>query len=264
MVIGKQSFDSIKSSKISNKESFSIQEFRGVKKINHNGHQYKDKAVKRSLKTEDIDPKEVYQFINKVKRSVKKHIKNMDFKIEEVEKISQSTRYFNHKVYDSMADGECFISFDLDNAYWQIMRRQGVISEDLYLEFRHKRKFRQLKQAVIGLILANVKVTYYQDGEFLNSVEEDNWQWKMIYKNVRYATYNVPLLLAKACNGEFISYNQDAIYVKDDKESVVTKYLKDNGFEFKKSLCVKVNDYKFNDAAKTVKVPAAPTKQTII
>ena len=160
------------------------------------------------------------------------------------------TRDFNYTEYNKLKDGEHFWMLDVNNAFWQMMYLLSIIPKDIYDNYKMNKEYRLLKQVAIGLVNAPKSATFIVDGKLLRdpfddrvaySVKEANMQWQTVYENVRHSCYNIPIDICNMLNGEYISYNQDAIFVRDCNLPTVQDYMNKHKIEYKKMLCKRID-----------------------
>lgn len=212
-------------------------------------------------KENELTNMEVGRFFMLVSKFVNEYIIRNDFEITDIKRETYNFRVRNNKAFDSLQTGEYFWCFDVNNAYWQMMYKLGIISENVYNKYAYNNKYKLIKKIAIGLTVSGQTARFLQNGEVLKSkdgkeliVYEDKTLWKRVYKNVRHMTYNIPVdVINKIGADNYIFYNQDAVAVKNEFKKDADDFFLDNGIDYKKILCRKISDseYMFGSEKRT-------------
>lgn len=210
----------------------------------------------------ELSKKEVMKFFSIVRKSVDKYILKNDFNVEPISQIASITKSFNYEIFKNIPNNHEFWIFDLNNAYWQMMYRMGIIDKSIYLKYRNDANYKLLKQVAIGLINEPKKARFMRNGKFVKDkdgrellIVEDNKEWRIVYSNVRLSCYNVPISIIQELKNNYIFFNQDAVAVTLDLEKKVREYMELHDLDYKMQLCVKLNDYEYMQGDKLRKAP---------
>lgn len=128
------------------------------------------------------------------------------------------------------------IGIDIDNAYWNIAHRMGIISENTYikgLSIDDKR----ILLASLSTLGRDKRYSKMSDGSFTNDViiikGDDRLKW--LYKKIRHTCYGYMKTLANKLGNNFVAYKTDCIYFFHSKKSmfIVERFLDQKDLDYK-------------------------------
>jgi hypothetical protein len=211
------------------------------------------------LNNKKLTKEKAISFFAQISKAVNKYIILHDYNIEEIKFKKDKIVYANKELFESMAPGTIWWNIDIDNAYWQMMHRHGIIPDKTYNNYKPKYEYKEVKQMAIGLVSNECSAQYIVEGKFL--VDESNGQrviiseykpqWKTVYNNVRAMTFNVISdLVDMIAKENLISWNIDSVSFFEPELDKIQKYLKENNYDFKILYCQKKDKITYSQGEK--------------
>lgn len=174
-----------------------------------------------------------------------------DLKVDCMGKMS---RDIHINAWESLKEGDLFYNVDLKNAYWQVCYKLGYIDSYLYMKYLNQDEYKKAKRYCISFLARSNKMSYnYPTLGYSYEIKCETGVLNMVYTNIRNELYNYISYAMEELVGEnsWIEYNIDGVSVigKDNVEKVKAKFS-ELGLIFKTSLCVKINEYDYNQGGR--------------
>lgn len=133
-------------------------------------------------------------------------------------------------------NGKKIVGTDLDDAYWTIAYKKGIISEKTY---NHGLRINKKSLCLAALATLGSDKTY-QDikhgvltGDITIVKGDDNL--KLIYQSIRHTCFNYMITLSKMLGDDFVCYKTDCIYYVSTKKNIkmVAEFFESKGLDTK-------------------------------
>ncbi len=186
--------------------------------------------------------------VTMVKQQVKRYLNDVSVPQSVEAKFSTTGR--DQKVYKELNDGEIFYSVDVNHAYFQVLRNLGYITEQFYEMYKDQDHYKKAFHYSCSWLVSRAKIYQYRMGILIGVIDKakEEKQLKLIYDNVRHTLQNLLGELYEQLDNGAIAYLTDEIFIKKEALPMVKQYFKDAGYEFKITICHKMNNVEFNKA----------------
>ena len=125
---------------------------------------------------------------------------------------------------------------DLDNAYWEIAFKYGMISEGTYQKGMLINN-KELTLSTLSALGRDKSYNIVRHGEDTGDIKKilGNDQYRKAYSKVRLRCYEYMMQLARLLGTDFLEYKTDCIYFYYSKKNVlaIKKFMQKNGLSFK-------------------------------
>ena len=182
--------------------------------------------------------------IRTVHGQVRKYIKDHDFHIPEIKQVHGAIQV-KKALYRTFPDGAYFYHLDIRHAYWRFAYDLGYIKYKTYKKYCDDLDFKLARNIALSTLSSKKKMVYYKGGKVINDIICDDHQAWIIYKNIRYSTYNTIGELNKMLGDRCISYRVDGVTVTEDAIQIVKQYFSLRKLAFEMFEIKKVNDYQY-------------------
>lgn len=236
----------------SRKSKFIVERKRTVSSLIMGGKHFALSRNKNHI-TKGEKKTEIISLFAQVAKSVSNYILANNFDIEKVYQVHPSSDT-NRSKYKSMKIGAEFWYVDVSHCYWRIAFLQKYISKRLYENVLKKPELKTYRNMALACIVASKSRTYHEDGKITLDITEDKALWKTVYDNIRFTSYNVMGDCATSVYKYFIAYRTDGIMVTRPALKKVKTMLKDAGFNYTATRCIKIdeNQYYFGNKVKRI------------
>ena len=193
--------------------------------------------------------------VTMVKQSVRGYLN----KTRKLDKITSeyTANGKNQEAFAKLNEKEMFYSVDLNHAYWQILHKLGYIDDVTYKTFKDQEEYKKAFHLSCSLMVSRATIYHYKLGRLYKTTttEEEDKEFKIIYDNVVHTLRNVLGEIYNKLGNDAIAYITDEILIRREALPVVKEYFKKMGYEFKITVCNKLNNSEYIKAnSKTYKM----------
>lgn len=266
-ILSEQDFKSLVQSNVKQKQTFTVQVTR---EKNYYLYNEKERLVARGKKgkTKESKLKEFEDgasifgnnvtfsqglaVVTMVKQQVKSYIDEK--KHPEVIEAKYSTTGRSHDNFKEIPNGSVFYSVDINHAYFQVLRKLNYISEEFYRIYKDQDHYKKAFHFSCSWLASRTKIYTYKMGVLVGVQDKakSEKEFKQIYDNVRHTLQNLLGELYERIGTNAVAYLTDEIFIKKEALPEVKEFFKEKGYEFKTSLCWKINNTEFDKAHQKV------------
>jgi hypothetical protein len=172
---------------------------------------------------------------------------------QNIEFIGGLSKGKNYEVWESLKEGDIFWNIDLKSAYWQMCYRLGYIDSSLFFKYVNQDEYKQAKRYCVSFLARTNKMVYNYPATGLSyEINCDISVFNNVYRNIRNELYNCISYALSGLSSEssWLEYNIDGVSVIG-KENVdeVKKKFKEMNLDFKTSLCIKEDEWYYQQGA---------------
>lgn len=157
------------------------------------------------------------------------------------------SKYFDHRQFEKIGEGEFLtfnnvIEFDINKAYYNVLKKFKYISEDFYNKCIKLPK--NIRLALVGSLATKKTIFYYQKGELLYFEDEADDLLRRVFFHLVEYTDMVLDRFSKLSKDHFLFYWVDGIYLNNydrahwHKDLISYEYDIDFSFESLQNLMV--------------------------
>ena len=186
--------------------------------------------------------------VTRVKQEVRNYLTTVKNPVPLEAKYSTVGR--DQKVFKEIENGAVFYSVDINHAYFQVLRNLGYITDAFYDTYKDQDEYKKAFHFSCSWLVTRAKIYQYKMGVLIGMIDKkkDEKQLKIIYDNVRYTLQNLLGELYERLDNGAVAYLTDEIFIKKEALPFVKQYFKEAGYEFKITICRKMDNMQFNKA----------------
>lgn len=200
-------------------------------------------TVVGSVDLEKLNKRQFASFLGMFNRNLYKMLRERSQLLTLKIPFKGVSRSKNNKLYNSLPAGALFYNIDLSSAYWQIAHKLGYISTSIFNKYQNEEKYKSVKRLCISFLARPNKMTYHFPDGLAREISCDISCLKQVYDNIRNELYKTISTISDDVN--YVEYNIDGISVLPEDKNTIKQYFKDQGLEYKTTICVKINDYEY-------------------
>ena len=188
-----------------------------------------------------------FSITGQAKKHVNKYIHEHNYCVQPIPKKDSRARIKDDAIWNDIPVGGEFWCIDINSCYWQMAYKLGYISEKLYNTYVDLADFKLIKQLSLSFLPKRSHKDYYKNGEKIWSINCENEQWDIIYKNITSKSFNLIHELELIVRKQNVLMRlSDAIYVKYSHVAAIEDYLNDANVKYKTLQCVKLSPSTYN------------------
>ena len=237
-------FDAITRGLINQKADFTIVEKGKKKSVFINGEtELLYRSPNKNISGYFKDSKNV-NLIRIVHAQANAYIRAHNLEIKEVKQKNGAVK-LKKNLFRSFPDGSYFYLMDIKHAYWRFAYLLGYINHETYKKYKDAPEFKLARNIALSTLTTKKRKKYYIQGKLINEITCcDICSW-MMYKNIRYSTYNtcgeIEQLLGDSC----VAYRVDGVMITGDAIQIVKHYMKNRKLFYEIIECQKINDLQY-------------------
>lgn len=165
------------------------------------------------------------------------------FELKEL-KAEYPSQDHNADLFESLPIGTELAYIDINHCYWRVAYLLGYISKRIYDKYKDDAEMKLARNIALSTLASTKKKHSYFYGRFNNTTHCDSYHLPLMYKNIRYFTYNTLGEIAVSIPDGCVSYRTDGIIVLNDKQLVnyTQNYFRKKRFTFETEIFKKVGE----------------------
>jgi hypothetical protein len=162
-------------------------------------------------------------------------------------KFKGSAKSKNIDFWNAMPVGVAFYNIDLSSAYWQVLKRLGYISNDMYVKYQND-AYKNAKRYGVTFLARKNKMNYTNPDKY--TITCDTTCLNRVYDNVRSELYNCIADVVALCDNNYIEFNIDGISVRSNMVDTVKAGFNSLGLDYKITRCSKLSEREYKYGSK--------------
>jgi hypothetical protein len=237
-------FDAVARSLNNQKVDFAVVEKGKKKSVFINGKiEIHYRSVNKKISGYFNDPKNL-NVIKIVHAQANSYIKANKLLIKEVKQKNGAVK-LKKGLFRSFPDGSYFYLMDIKHAYWRFAYLLGYIKYDTYKKYKDSPDFKLARNIALSTLATKKKKKYYSQGKLINEITCLNSCSWMMYKNIRYSTYNTCGDIERLLGDKCVAYRVDGVMVTGDAIQIVKNFMKSRKLSYEIVECQKINDLQY-------------------
>lgn len=160
----------------------------------------------------------------------------------------KESRWYSSEVYE----------LDLSSAFWEIAKKENIISEEIYLYGQKKEISKKARLISLGALAKRTNVIHFKDGKFTKPVYLEKKTQSLFFKCAEKTSIIMHTLRILANNNYFFFWC-DAIFFQGNKtKDILESYLLADNINYK---ITKIDRLIFKDGYFTVETPEGKRKE---
>lgn len=237
-------FDMFKRNFLTRGDEFTIIEKGKQKSLQINGKLEVSYKQKNNSLSQYLRNPKYLNIIRIVHAEVNRYIVSNNFNIAPVEPVNKAILLKN-SLYRQYPDGSYFYLIDIKHAYWRFAYLLGYIKYETYKKYKDAKEYKLARNIALSTLVSKKQKQYYSNGKLINEIRCVNDYSALMYKNIRYSTYNmvgkIELILGDKC----LAYRVDGVMVTGDAIPIVRQFLRNNKLTGDIIECQKENDSQY-------------------
>jgi hypothetical protein len=180
-----------------------------------------------------------------VRASVTRYITRNLGAIPEIKQLAPVI-YHNQQAWEKLNGDDDFFLVDARHCYWRVAYVLGYISKHIYFRYLISEDYKRLRNISLSILMSGIRREYYRSGEKIHSIECDVSQYRLIYKNIRFFTYNHSGMVRSMIGEQCIGYRTDGIFCTRAGLKETVYMFENNNLPCKITRCIKIDEKNYS------------------